>query len=140
MSKSMRLLAAGGVVPGDCWGRVKPLREAIRWWKIGPVLHPGFLPVAWLGSGSVAAFAPGHGAEAGEDTGRPWLTVLSYALAAIFCRAGGWISELVRLGSLILPVREMRPKVVRLGLQLSAGLTLLRATGFLRNWTAHALR
>jgi hypothetical protein len=78
--------------------------------------------------------------KADEDIGKPFLTVIFYALTANLCYTLGWISELLWGWGDTAKTEKMRPKVFRFGLIFSASLTLSPAIVLSLIWAAHSFR
>lgn len=96
--------------------------------------------VVGLVSGFIFALAGSHVFKADEDMGKPFLTVILYALAANLCYTLGWITELLWAWGETSRTENIRPKVFRLGLIVSAGVTLLPAIVLTLIWAAHSFR
>jgi hypothetical protein len=114
--------------------------DAIAWWEIRRIPFNLLILLAGLASGFIAVVAWSHVFAADEGFGSPFVTVVLYALAANLCYTFGWITELLWAWGDTAQTEKSRPKVFRLGLIFSAGLTLLPAIILSVTWALRSLR
>jgi len=96
--------------------------DAITWWEIRRIpFNLAMLLAGFVSIYVVASTAPG------TDMGSPGLTLIFYALAANLCYTLGWITELLWSWGNTERTEATRPKVFRIGLIFSVGITLLPA-------------
>lgn len=113
--------------------------DAIVWWEIRRI--PFNLAVLTVGIVSVLLFAViGSNVLQEQNIGSPLLEAVFYMLAANLCYTLGWITEILWSWGRTTETAAIRPKVFRLGLALSAALTLLPVIVISLVWLAHRFR
>jgi hypothetical protein len=75
-----------------------------------------------------------------QDIGSPFIEAVFFLLAANLCYTLGWVTEILWGWGRTTQTAEIRPKVFRLGLIFSAGLTLLPVIVVSLVWVAHRFR
>jgi hypothetical protein len=136
----MNSLAGRGVLDGATLIHMKRPWDALAWWEIRRIPYNLVLIAKGLLSGFIFAFAGSHVFRSDTDFGSPFLGFVFYGIAANFCYTLGWITELVWTWGDTAQTEKMRPRVFRVGLIFSAGLTLLPAIVVLSIWTAHSFQ
>jgi len=93
-----------------------------------------------LASGFATAVVGSHVLKPDQDIGSPFLEGAFYAVAANVCYTFGWVTELLWAWGDTTQTETIRPKVFRVGLIFSAGLTLLPVIVLSLIWGAHRFR
>jgi hypothetical protein len=117
--------------------RMKRPWDAVAWWEIRRIPFNIFMLAVGVSSGGIFVFAGSHVFKPDADFGSPFLSVIFFGLAANFCYTLGWITELLWTWGDTAQTEKIRPKVFRVGLIFSAGLTLLPAIVVLLIWATH---
>jgi len=111
--------------------------DAVVWWEIRRVPFNLVILAAGIVSALVIAFVGSRVFGADQDIGSPFMEAAFYAIAANLCYTLGWITELLWAWGDTAQTETIRPKVFRVGLIFSAGLTVLPAIVISLIWAAH---
>jgi hypothetical protein len=114
--------------------------DAVAWWEIRRIPFNLLILAVGLVSGFVVALIGTRVFKSSQDLGSPFLAVAIYAVAANLCYTLGWITELLWAWGNTARTEEIRPRVFRVGLIFSTGLTLLPALAVSMIWAAHGFR
>lgn len=98
--------------------------DAIVWWEIRRIpFNVLILAVGFLSAFLFAAI--GSQVLQDQDVGSPVLVAVFYVLGANLCYTLGWLTEILWSWGKTTQTAAIRPRVFRLGLIFSAGLTVL---------------
>jgi hypothetical protein len=120
--------------------RMKRPWDAVAWWEIRRIPFNLFMLVIGLASGFLFALAGSHVFRSDVDLGKPFLSMIFYALAANLFYTLGWITELLWAWGDTAQTEKVRSKVFCVGLIFSAGLTLLPAIALSLIWAIRSFR
>jgi hypothetical protein len=112
-------------------------RDVVAWWELRRIPYNLALLVVGLGSLFAIEAIGGRMVRVGEDFAEPLVVlfgVVVYAIGANVCYTLGWISELLWSAGDISKTEPARPKVFRMGLLFSVGLTGLPAVLMVLVW------
>ena len=119
--------------------RLKRPWDAIAWWEIRRLPFNAAVLVAGITALLVIELIGSHYAHPGEHVEEPMALLfgsVAYGIGANIAYTLGWISELLWSAGDTSVTEQKRPRVFRLGLWFSVGLTLLPAVLVPLTWFA----
>jgi|ERR1700733_1848446 hypothetical protein len=114
--------------------------DAVAWWEIRRIPFNLLILVVGLASGFTSALLGNRVFKPDVDFGKPFIGVVLYAVAANLCYTLGWVTELLWAWGNTDRTETVRPKVFRVGLIFSVGLTLLPPVVLSLTWAARGFR
>jgi len=116
---------------------MKPPWDAIVWWEIRRIPFNLLLLVVGFVSGFISLTVGDRLYGPDQDFGSPFLSAVFFAVCANFCYTLGWITEVLWSWGNTAQTVAIRPRVFRVGVIFSVGLTLLPAIVFSVMWAIH---
>lgn len=113
--------------------------DAIAWWEIRRIPFNVAIIAVGILSGFLFAVI-GSQVLQDRDIGSPLLVLVFYVLAANLCYTLGWLTEILWSWGRTAQTAAIRPKVFRVGLIFSAGLTFLPAIVITLIWIVWRFR